>query len=256
MASDPCSTSLTAPLFPVGPGRCGRAVRQLTVLDPGHPRSRGAMSRRRGTMCGCRDEGGSHHGGAEHLPRCARRHPARASAHRDPRAGAGGPREARDAEPRRLGQGSDRHPHDRGRGTPRSAPPRRHDRRADLGQHRPRPGDRRRDPRLPLHLRDAGQDERREDRAASRLRQRGRHHTDGRGTRVTGVLLLGGRQARERDPRCVPTEPVLQPGQPADPRGDDGPGDLGADRRAASTRSSQGSAPAARSPARAATSNG
>ena len=39
--------------------------------------------------------------------------------------------------------------------------PGRHDRRADVGQHGSRPRDRRRDPRLSLHLRDARQDERR-----------------------------------------------------------------------------------------------
>ena len=42
----------------------------------------------------------------------------------------------------------------------------RHDRRADVGQHRRRARDRRRAARLPLHLRDDRQDERREGRAA------------------------------------------------------------------------------------------
>ena len=51
----------------------------------------------------------------------------------------------------------------------------RDDRRADLRQHRRRPRDRRRDQGLPLHLRDARQDEPGEDLAAPRVRRRGRH---------------------------------------------------------------------------------
>ena len=43
----------------------------------------------------------------------------------------------------------------------------RHDRRADLGQHRRRPRHRRRPARLPMHLRDVRQDERREGRVAA-----------------------------------------------------------------------------------------
>ncbi len=58
--------------------------------------------------------------------------------------------------------------------------PGRHDRRADQRQHRPRPRHRGRDPRLPLHLRDARQDEPGEDLAAARVRRRGHHHADGR----------------------------------------------------------------------------
>ena len=50
----------------------------------------------------------------------------------------------------------------------------RHDRGAHVGQHGARAGDRRRDPRIQVHLRDAGQDEPGEDRPAARLRSRGR----------------------------------------------------------------------------------
>ena len=106
-----------------------------------------------------------------------------------------------------------------------------HDRRADVGQHRPRARDRGRDPRVSLHLRDAGQDERREDRPAPCLRGRGRDHADLRAARIAGVLLLGGGTARERDPGCLPAEPVLQPGEPRHPRGEHRSRDLGADRR-------------------------
>ena len=51
-----------------------------------------------------------------------------------------------------------------------------HDRRADVRQHRTRARHRRGHQGVPLHLRDAGQDERREGRAAARVRRGGRHH--------------------------------------------------------------------------------
>ena len=130
-----------------------------------------------------------------------------------------------------IGEGPDRDPDDRGgraRGETASG---RHDRRADVRQHRPRIGDRGRRQGVRLHLRDAGQDEPGEDRAPARVRGRGRDLPDRRGAGVARVLLLGGRPARVGDPGRVPAEPVLQPRQSADARGDDRSGDLATDRR-------------------------
>ena len=80
----------------------------------------------------------------------------------DPATSARGPpaaaaREARDAQPGRLGQGPDRAADDRGRRARRPAQAGRHHHRADVGQHRPRPGDRGGAQGLPLHLRDGRQ---------------------------------------------------------------------------------------------------
>ena len=109
--------------------------------------------------------------------------------------------------------------------------PGRHDRGADVRQHRPRPRDRGGDPRLQVHLRDARQDEPGEGRPAARLRRRGRDLPDGRRAGVPGELLPRGRPARRGDPGRVPAEPVLQPREPPDALRHDRPGDLGADRR-------------------------
>ena len=67
-------------------------------------------------------------------------------------------RQARDVQPRRLDQGPRRGGDDRGRRARRPAAPRRHDRRADLGQHRHRAGDRRAAEGLPGDGGDARQD--------------------------------------------------------------------------------------------------
>ncbi len=83
-----------------------------------------------------------------------------------------------------------------------------------------------------MHLRHARQDEPGEDRPAQGLRRRGGHHAHGRAAGVTGVLLPGGRSPGGGDPRRVPAQSVLQRREPASPRGDHGPRDLGADRRA------------------------
>ena len=93
----------------------------------------------------------------------------------------------------------------------------RHHRRADLGQHRRRPGHRRRHQGLPLHLRDARQDEPREDLAAAGLRRRGRDLPDRGRARVARELLLGVRPAGRGDPRrrssptSTPTWPTRRP---------------------------------------------
>ena len=72
--------------------------------------------------------------------------------------------------------------------------------------------------------------------------------------RLARELQRRGRPPRPRDPRRLAAQPVRQPGQSRDPLPHDRPGDLGADRRARSPPSSPASAPAARSPAWAATS--
>ena len=137
----------------------------------------------------------------------------------------------RDDEPRRIREGPDRDPDDRGGRARRPAEARRHDRRADLGQHRPRPRDRGGDQGLQVHLRDARQDEPGEDLPPARVRGRGRDHADRGRARVPRELLPRGRSARRRDPRRVPAEPVLQPREPEDPLRDHRPRDLGTDRR-------------------------
>ena len=189
------------------------------------------MGAARGTMGTDGEREGTEDAGAGHVPGRDGEHAAGAAAYRHTRTGSHRAREARDAEPRRVRQGPDRDPHDRRCGTSGAPAAGGHDRRADVGQHGSRPRDRRRDPRLSLHLRDARQDERREDRAAARLRCRGRHHAHLGAPGVPGVVLRGRRPSRERDPRRLPAQPVLQPGQPRDPRDDHRARDLGADRR-------------------------
>ena len=106
----------------------------------------------------------------------------------DPRPRAGGPPaapagQARDAQSGRLGQGPHRPADDRGGRAGRAAPAGRHDHRADVGQHGPRPGDRRRPQGLPLHLRDGRQAVGREAAAAAGVRRRGRPVPDQRRAR-------------------------------------------------------------------------
>ena len=108
---------------------------------------------------------------------------------------------------------------------------RRHDRRADLRQHRHRARDRRAAQGLPRDRRDARQDVPGEDRPAARLRRRGRARADRRPAGLAAVLLPGRRPADGRDPGRVPAQPVLQPGQPGGPLRVDRARALGADRR-------------------------
>ena len=112
----------------------------------------------------------------------------------------------------------------------RLAEARRHDRRADIGEHRRRARDRRRAARLPLHLRDERQDERREDRAVAIVRAEVVVCPTAVPPEDPRSLLLDRRTARARDARCVPPRPVLEPGQPARARTHHRPRDLGADR--------------------------
>ena len=105
-------------------------------------------------------------------------------------------------------------------------------RRGHLGQHRRRARDRRRPASLPLRLRHARQDGPGEDRAAARLRRRGRPVPVGGGARPPRVVLLGDGAPRRGDPRRLSPRPVPQPREPGRPREDDRPGDLAPDRRA------------------------
>ena len=169
------------------------------------------------------------------LPACSRRR----------RAGAG---EARVHESGRFDQGSHRpamiEAAERDgplRPAARSSSPRR--------QHRRRARDGRRAERLPLRVRDAGQDVAREDRAAARLRRRGRGLPDRRSSPRIRAPTTRSRAAWPRRCRAPSTRPVLEPGEPAGPLRDHRARDLASrsavDRRA----SSPASAPAARSPA-------
>ena len=150
-----------------------------------------------------------------------------------PRGGGARAREARVRQPGRLDQGSHRAAHDRGGRARRAPAARRHDRRADLGQHGRRPGPGRGAARLPLHLRDAGQDVAREDRAAARVRRRGRRLPDRGRARGSALVLLRLAAPDGGDPGRLQPQPVRQPGQPAGALRDHGPGDLGAGRRRA-----------------------
>ena len=142
---------------------------------------------------------------------------------------------------------------DRGRAA-RLAPAGRHHHRGHRRQHRRRPGDGRGRQGLPLHLRPARQDERREDPPAQGLRRRGRHHADRRRRpirpRATTASPTGwpARSPAPGGPTSSPTWPT--------PRSTTAPPARrsGSRPRAGSPPSSPASAPAARSPASAATS--
>ena len=145
--------------------------------------------------------------------------------------GADAAREARVHESGRVEQGPHRARDDRGRRARRPTPARRDDRRADLGQHRRGARHRRGAQGLPVHLRDARQDEPGEDLDAQGVRRGGRDHPDGGRPRLARELLLRLRPARRGDPRRLQARPVLERGEPAGPLRDDGPRALGADRR-------------------------
>ena len=162
-------------------------------------------------------------------------------------------RQARDVQPGRLDQGPRRGRADRGRRARRAAASRRDDRRADVGQHRHRTGDRRAAEGLPRDRGDAGQDVEGEDRPAARLRGRGRRRADRRAAGLAAVLLPRRRSADRGDPRRLPAQSVLQPGQPAGALRVDRTGAVGADRRSDHAPRRRRRAPAARSPARSAT---
>ena len=144
---------------------------------------------------------------------------------RTPRPGQGGV-----PQPRRLGEGPHRHPHDRrGRGLGR-APARRHDRGADVRQHRRRAGDGRPGPRLQVRLRLPRQGERGQAQRAQGVRRGGGRVPHRGGAGAPRLLLQRLRQARVAAGR-VEAGPVLQPPEPGVALRDDRTRDLGADRR-------------------------
>ena len=168
-------------------------------------------------------------------PRPRRRHAARPRLAPDPRPRPGRPpaaaaREARDAQPRRIGEGPDRAADDRGRRARRPPAAGRHDHRADERQHRPRPRDRRRAQGLPLHLRHGRQAVRREAGAAARVRRRGRAVPHERAPGVARVLLLGGRRLARDIPGAFKPDQYCNAENPTRARADDRPRDLGPDR--------------------------
>ena len=156
-----------------------------------------------------------------------------------------GLREARVLQPRRLGQGPDRGGDDRRRrGGGAGQAGALGGGRADQRQHRDRPGDGLRGPRLRADPDPAGRDEPRARQAAARLRRRGA------GDAVAGRDERGGRAGRG-DPRAAQglhADAVLQPGQPRRRTGAPPPRRSGATPTARSAPSSPGSGPAARSP--------
>ena len=194
----------------------------------------------------------------ELAPRPDRQHPAGAArpARSTCRTGDGPARagQGRVPQPRRLGEGPDRHPDDRGRRGVRRAPARRHHRRADVGQHRRRAGDGRPGARATSASSSAPTRSARTSATCSRrtaprwssARPRSRpEHPD-------SYYNVSDRLASQ--PGAWKPDQYSNPNNPRSPLRDHRPGDLGADRRAGSPTSSPASAPAARSAASAATS--
>ena len=122
--------------------------------------------------------------------------------------------QARVPQPWRQREGPPGPRHDRGGRGGRPAEGRRHDRRADVRQHRGGPGDGGRPPALPLRLHHARQDRHREGPAAAGLRRRGDRLPDGGGARAPRLLLLGGPASGRDHPGRLSARPVPQPGQP------------------------------------------
>ena len=119
-----------------------------------------------------------------------RQHPAAAAAALPRRArGAAGARQGGVPQPRRVGEGPDRHPDDRGRRGLRRAAAGRDHRRAHVRQHRRRPGDGGPAEGLPLRLRLPRQGQRGQAQRAQGVRRRGGRLPDGGGARAPGLLL-------------------------------------------------------------------
>ncbi len=178
--------------------------------------------------------------------------PARAGRRRDRRAGAG---EGRVLQPRRQREGPHRAAHDRGRGGVRGAEAGRHDRRADVRQHRCRPGDGRPAQGLQVRVRLPGQGERGQAQRAARVRRRGRGVPDGGRARTTPTptTSVSDRLVTEIDGAWKPNQYANQR-EPAVALPRHRPRAVGADRAGGSRTSWPASAPAARSAAPAATS--
>ena len=171
-------------------------------------------------------------------------------------AGAGGrPRDGRGVgegggdEPRRQHQGPHRAGHDRRRRAPRGASARRHHRGAHLGKHGDRAGAGGVGARLPADPVPSRADERGAQGHPARVRRRA--GADRPRAAHAGRDRRG--RAHPRPHRRLPPQPVLQPGQPAHPLRDHGPGDLGGDGRPHRRLRLRHGHGGGRSPARAAT---
>ena len=187
-------------------------------------------------------------------PRHRRRDAAGAAQPHRRRRQAAARRQARVLQSGRLDQGPRGDAARRGRGARRAAAARRHDHRADLRQHRHRPGDRRAPQGLPRDRGDAGQDVEGEDRPPARLRRRGRRRAHRREPGLAAVLLPRRRPPDRGDPRRLPAQPVRQHGQPGDALRLHRAGAVAPVGRADHALRRAASAPAARSPASPATS--
>ena len=150
-----------------------------------------------------------------------------AAGHRGPGAGQG-----RVLQPRRQRQGPHRAAHGRGRGGVGRAAARRHDRRADLRQHRCRAGDGRPAQGLPLRVRLPGQGRRGQAQRAQGLRRRGRGLPD-RGRPGPPRLLLPhvGPAGRARSTGAWKPNQYANPENPQSHYLRHRPGAVGADRR-------------------------
>ena len=120
------------------------------------------------------------------------------------------------------------------------------DRRADLRKHRDRARLRRGGARLRDHPDDARDDERRAAAGAQGLRRQTGAHRRGEGDE--GGDREGGGDRRVRPVAVLHAAAIQESRQPAGPRDDHGPGDLGGRPTGRSTSSSPASAPAGRSP--------
>ncbi len=210
---------------------------------------RGDPSRRRVTASSRKASGA----GPRQRHRTRRQHPpgpARHGGRRPPRAGH---RQGRVLQPGRLGQGPDRPGHDRGGRGLRGAPARRHDRRADVGQHRRRARHRGAAPWVLVRVRLPRQGGPRQDRRAACLRRPGRGLPDGGRPGGPAQLLQRERPAGPRDPGRLEARPVLQPREPGRPLRDHRSRRSGRRPRGGSRTSSRAWAPAARSAASGAT---
>jgi hypothetical protein len=143
------------------------------------------------------------------------------------RTGPTGPGQGRVPQPGWFGEGPDRVADDRVRGGRRAAGTGWHDRRADVRQHRGRPGPGRPAARVLLHLRLPGQGQPGQAGCPQGLRRAGRRLPDRCSPRASRLLLLRVGSARPRDRRRLETQPVRQPRRPGQPLRHYRPRDLG-----------------------------
>ena len=136
--------------------------------------------------------------------------PARPSEQGHSRPGAARPGQARILQPGQEQQGPGRDLHRRDGRKGRDAPARRHDRRGHVREYRARARPRGPGQGLQVHLRDAGQGRAGEAGSPPGARRKGRDHADRRAARVARAVHRGREASRQRDPRRLPREPVLQ----------------------------------------------